>query len=134
MHTNATRHSVAQRRGLWRHSSSYQRESHSLQDRTGGLEGLHTLLLHTAMQYSSDSKLLRLPPQPPKVKGAQRPVSATKYQRNSLARHGPFRAGAQHTADKGEMLLIIHTNANCIHMKAAVQTACVCKKNTPHTC
>lgn len=111
MHTKATRQSAAQRRRKQRHSASYQRESLSLLDRTGGLGGLHTLLLHTAMQYSSDSKLLRLPPQPPKVKGAHRPVSATKYQRGSLASHGPFRAGAQHTADKGEILRIIHINA-----------------------
>lgn len=72
------------------------------------------------MQYSCDSKLLRLPPQPPKVKGAQRPVSATKYQRNSLARHGPFRAGAQHTADRGEMLHITNKR-KCVHSSAVIK-------------
>lgn len=67
---------------------------------TSGLRfwDLHELL-QTARQYSSESKLFLLPPQPPNKKGAQRPLSGTKYQRTSMAWHGPETARAQHTAD-----------------------------------
>lgn len=56
-------------------------------------------LLQTAKQYSSDSKLFLFPPQPPNKKGTQRRSLGLKYQRSSMAWHGPDSARAQHTAE-----------------------------------
>lgn len=81
---------------------------------------IHTCDLHTPpqtdRQYSSDSKLLRLPPQPPKMKGAQRPSSFTKYQRGNIALHGPVSAFAQHTSERAHTQPVaINVSQGLIH-------------------
>lgn len=56
------------------------------------------IFLHTAIQYSSDSKLFRLPPQPPYIKRMHFFLYMSKYQRGITARQGPVIASWEQTA------------------------------------
>lgn len=65
-----------------------------------GASGRQDLLifLHTAIQYSSDSKLFLLPPQPPYIKRMHFLLLESKYQRGITARQGPVIASWEQTA------------------------------------
>lgn len=65
-----------------------------------GANGRQDLLifLHTAIQYSSDSKLFLLPPQPPYIKRTHFLLLESKYQRGITARQGPVIASWEQTA------------------------------------
>lgn len=56
------------------------------------------ITLHTAIQYSSDSKLFLLPPQPPYIKRTHFPLERSKYHRGITARQGPVSASWEQTA------------------------------------
>lgn len=56
------------------------------------------IFLHTAIQYSSDSKLFLLPPQPPYIKRMHFLLLGSKYQRGITARQGPVIASWEQTA------------------------------------
>lgn len=56
------------------------------------------IFLHTAIQYSSDSKLFLLPPQPPYIKRMHFLLLGSKYQRGITARQGPVMASWEQTA------------------------------------
>lgn len=60
--------------------------------------------LHTAMQYSSESKLLRLPAQPPYMKRTHFFWLMSKCQRGMEARQGPVSASRVHTAARGKLV------------------------------
>ena len=60
--------------------------------------------LHTAMQYSSESKLLRLPAQPPYMKRTHFPWLMSKCQRGMEARQGPVSPSRVHTAARGQLV------------------------------
>jgi len=60
--------------------------------------------LHTAMQYSSESKLLRLPAQPPYMKRTHFLWFLSKCQRGMEARQGPVSASRVHTAARGQLV------------------------------
>lgn len=60
--------------------------------------------LHTAMQYSSESKLLRLPAQPPYMKRTHFLWLMSKCQRGMEARQGPVSASRVHTAARGQLV------------------------------
>lgn len=70
--------------------------------------GLHRIdllrRLHTAMQYSSESKLLRLPAQPPYMKRTHFFWLRSKCQRGMEARQGPVSASREHTAARGQLV------------------------------
>ncbi|TNN66626.1 hypothetical protein EYF80_023160 [Liparis tanakae] len=55
------------------------------------------------MQFSSDSKLLRLPAQPPYTKRTHFFWLMSKCQRRMEARQGPVSASRAHTAARGQL-------------------------------
>lgn len=65
--------------------------------RASGRQNL-LIFLHTAIQYSSDSKLFLLPPQPPYIKRMHFFLYMSKYQRGITARQGPVIASWEQTA------------------------------------
>lgn len=73
-----------------------QTDSGQLQKASGRQDLL--IFLHTAIQYSSDSKLFLLPPQPPYIKRMHFLLLGSKYQRGITARQGPVMASWEQTA------------------------------------
>lgn len=73
-----------------------QTDSGQLQKASGRQDLL--IFLHTATQYSSDSKLFLLPPQPPYIKRMHFLLLGSKYQRGITARQGPVMASWEQTA------------------------------------
>lgn len=79
-----------------RGDTTRQTDSGQLQKASGRQDLL--IILHTAIQYSSDSKLFLLPPQPPYIKRMHFLLLASKYQRGITARQGPVMASWEQTA------------------------------------
>lgn len=73
------------------------RQTEASSERASGRQDL-LIFLHTAIQYSSDSKLFLLPPQPPYIKRMHFLLLGSKYQRGTTARQGPVIASWEQTA------------------------------------